>query len=99
MTPDKYQDHYQADAGLQIEIPTATINRVKEMSDFDIARLMLTMPFEKFERKFFLEHRKDLSQVAFVPALWRRLTEEDKEELLGICERQIGRYYETRVKG
>jgi hypothetical protein len=67
------------------------------MSDFDVARLMLTMPFEKFERKFFLEHRKDLSQVAFVPALWKRLSEEDKDELLGICERQIDRYYETRI--
>jgi superfamily II DNA or RNA helicase len=87
----------RADAGLQIEITTATINRVKEMSDFDVARLMLTMPFEKFERKFFLEHRKDLSQVAFVPALWKRLSEEDKDELLGICERQIDRYYETRI--
>jgi hypothetical protein len=87
----------RADAGLHIEIPTATINRVKEMSDFDVARLMLTMPFEKFERKFFLEHRKDLSQVAFVPALWKRLSEEDKVELLGICERQIDRYYERRI--
>ncbi|MDD4626005.1 MAG: hypothetical protein PHP87_02785, partial [Syntrophomonas sp.] len=87
----------RADAGLQVEIPNASINRVKEMSDFKIARLMLTMPFEKFERKFFLEHRKDLSQVAFVPSLWKRLTAEDREELLDICERQIDRYYETRL--
>lgn len=41
--------------------------------------------------------RKDLNQVAFVPALWKRLTEEDKDELLDICERQIDRYYETRL--
>ena len=87
----------RADAGLQVEISNASINRVKEMSDFEIARLMLTMPFEKFERKFFLEHRKDLSQVAFVPSLWKRLTVEDREELLDICERQIDRYYETRL--
>ncbi|WP_276624290.1 DEAD/DEAH box helicase [Syntrophomonas wolfei] len=87
----------RADAGLQVEISNANINRVKEMNDFEIARLMLTMPFEKFERKYFLEHRKDLNQVAFVPSLWKRLTAEDREELLNICERQIDRYYETRL--
>lgn len=82
---------------MPIEKQNAGINRVKEMSDFDIARLMLTMPFEKFERKFFLEHRKDLNKVAFVPALWKRLTEEDKMELIEICERQIKVYYESKV--
>jgi len=87
----------RADAGLQVEVPNAVINRVKEMSDFEVARLMLTMPFEKFERKFFLEHRKDLNQVAFVPALWKRLTTEDKVELTGICDRQIERYYSSRM--
>ncbi|NLB52235.1 MAG: DEAD/DEAH box helicase family protein [Syntrophomonadaceae bacterium] len=89
----------RADAGLQVEVPNAVINRVKEMSDFDVARLMLTMPFEKFERKFFLEHRKDLNQVAFVPALWKRLSEEDKAELIRICDRQIERYYSSRLAG
>jgi len=88
----------RADAGLQIEVSGAVINRVKEMNDFDVARLMLTMPFEKFERKFFLEHRKDLNQVAFVPALWKRLTLKDKKELIGICDRQIERYYARRLE-
>lgn len=89
----------RADAGLQVEAPNAVINRVKEMSDFEVARLMLTMPFEKFERKFFLEHRKDLNQVAFVPGLWKRLSMDDRSELIGICERQIERYYSSRVAG
>lgn len=29
---------------------------------------------------------------------YQAVEEEDKDELLGICERQIERYYETRVK-
>jgi len=89
----------RAVAGLQVEVQSAVIKRVKDMSDFDVARLMLTMPFEKFERKFFLEHRKDLNQVAFVPALWKRLTPEDKAELIGICNRQIEKYYSSRLAG
>ena len=88
-----------ADKGLPVEITNAEINRIKEMSAFDVATLMLKMPFEKFERKFFLEHRKDLNQVAFVPSLWKRLTTEDKTELIEICDRQIERYYSRRLAG
>ena len=88
----------RAEAGLPVEVSGAVINRVKEMSDFEVARLMLTMPFEKFERKFFLEHRKDLNQVGFVSALWKRLTAEDRVELMKICDRQIERYFARRVK-
>lgn len=88
----------RADSGLPIEAPNAEINRIAEMNDFDITRLMLTMPFEKFERKFFLEHRKDLNQVGFVSALWRKLTNEDKTELIKICDQQINRYYKNRVE-
>lgn len=88
----------RAEQGLPIEARKAAINRVGEMSDFEVARLMLTMPFEKFERKFFLEHRRDLNKVAFVPSLWRRLDNEDREKLFEICERQIGEYYSKRLK-
>lgn len=87
----------RAERGLPIEIPGATMNRVAEMDDLEVARVMLAMPFEKFERKFFLEHRKDLNKVAFVPSLWKRLTAEDREELVQICESLIADYYERRV--
>lgn len=59
---------------------------------------MLTMPFEKFERKFFLEHCRNLNKVAFVPSLWKRLGDEDREELLHICERQLQEYFSKRIK-
>lgn len=87
----------RAEKGLLIEIPGATMNRVAEMNDLEVARVMLTMPFEKFERKFFLEHRKDLNKVAFVPSLWKRLTADDREKLVRICDVQITDYYEKRV--
>lgn len=88
----------RAEQGLPIETYGAAINRVGEMSDFEVTRLMLTMPFEKFERKFFLEHRKDLNKVAFVPSLWKRLRDEEREELLQICERQLQEYFNKRIK-
>jgi len=83
--------------GLLIEVDGAAMNRVHEMNDFEVTRLMLAMPFEKFERKFFLEHRKDLTRVAFVPSLWRRLNISDRNKLINICQEQIGQYYERRL--
>jgi len=88
----------RADAGKPVEVSSMVMNRVKELDDFEIARVMLTMPFEKFERKFFLEHRKDLNRVAFVPSLWRRLTLEDREELIKICDELIEWYFMTRCE-
>ncbi|NLW91346.1 MAG: DEAD/DEAH box helicase family protein [Syntrophomonadaceae bacterium] len=88
----------RADCGLTVEVSSMVMSRVKELNDLQITRVMLDMPFEKFERKYFLEHRKDLNRVAFVPSLWRRLTLEDREELIRICDEQIEWYYKTRCK-
>lgn len=58
---------------------------------------MLTMPFEKGQNANSSWNTARPEPGGFVPALWKRLSEEDKDELLGICERQIDRYYETRI--
>jgi superfamily II DNA or RNA helicase len=94
-----FRDFYEQRVldGLPIEVDGAAMNRVHEMNDFEVTRLMLAMPFEKFERKFFLEHRKDLTRVAFVPSLWRRLNISDRNKLINICQEQIGQYYERRL--
>ena len=43
-----------------------------EMSDLEIERTMLAMPFEKFERKSFFRRLKDLAYVRFAESLWLR---------------------------
>ncbi len=64
-TPIDYRKHSKA-----------VIERILMFGSMDAYRWL----FRLFERKFFLEHRKDLNQVAFVPSLWKRLTAEDREE-------------------
>jgi hypothetical protein len=44
------------------------------MDDYQLANYMLKMPFEKFERKYFVEHKKELNKVAFSPNIWRKLS-------------------------
>ena len=96
-----FRNYYQsrADQGLPIETLRSTVNRIDELSDFEVTRLMLTMPFEKFERKSFMEHKGDLKRVAFVPQLWKSLTADDREELVKICDEQLDSYFEKRVGG
>jgi hypothetical protein len=90
-----YED--RADQGLAIEVRGAVVNRIIEMDDYQLANYMLKMPFEKFERKYFVEHKKELNKVAFSPNIWRKLSEAEKEHLINICDKQIRDYYERRV--
>jgi len=94
-----FRAYYQnrADQGLPVETSRNRVNRIKELSDFEVSRLMLTMPFEKFERKSFMEHKRDLKRVAFVPQLWKCLNEDDRERLLKLCDEQLDSYYQKRV--
>jgi len=90
-----YED--RADAGLPIESKGAVMNRVKDMENHELANYMLRMPFEKFERKSFVEHRKDLNKVGFSHNIWKKLSDEDKQLILNTCNEQIKDYYSRRV--
>ncbi len=82
-------------AGLAVERGSAKLVRVAELDDSEVQRAMLEAPFEKFERRKFLEYdHRDLAYIRFVPMLWRQLKAVDLAELRQICERSIAEYYE-----
>ena len=94
-----FRNYYQsrADRNLPIEISKSTVNRINELTDFEVTRLMLTMPFEKFERKSFMEHKRELKRVAFNPQLWKLLNAGDRQQLIELCDQQLESYFERRV--
>jgi hypothetical protein len=57
--------------------------RVPELSDLDIERTTLAMPFEKFEHKGFFRRLKDLAYVRFAESLRRKLSEKTWPALNG----------------
>jgi hypothetical protein len=79
--------------GLCVEAPKIRMSNADELTDLQIERVMLGMPFEKFERKRFFRRLKDLSIVRFEEALWRRLTSDDKALLRSSAIEQIDAYY------
>jgi len=53
----------------------------------------LDNPFEKFERKRFVYHCKDLNKIAFNPILWQKLTKDDINKIKSIYFTHLEEYY------
>jgi len=90
-----FRDFYanRAKRGLLIEAPGTRMSNVVEMSDLEIERTMLAMPFEKFERKGFFRRLKDLALVRFAEPLWRQMKEADRDQVIAISMGQIESYF------
>ena len=59
---------------LSVERSASPYNRPETLADKDVMiRSILENPFEKFERKRFMHHCKDLAYVAWTSAVWARL--------------------------
>jgi hypothetical protein len=84
-------------AGLVVERPGSRKVPVDELDASSAQRLMLGMPFEKFERRRFLQYDRDLSYVRFDPRLWRQLGPEDRQQIRTLCQLSIESYYD-RIK-
>jgi hypothetical protein len=81
-------------AGLVVERPGARKVAVDELDEISVQRLMLNKPFEKFERRQFLRHDRDLAYIRFEPRLWRQLETADREWIRTLCRKSIETYYE-----
>jgi superfamily II DNA or RNA helicase len=78
-----------------VERSTARMARASALSEEEVRTVMLSMPFEKFERRRYLRYdRGDLALIQFAPALWRQLLPEDLALIQQTCEEAITGYYE-----
>jgi superfamily II DNA or RNA helicase len=80
--------------GQIVEQPTSRLAHIADLTDNDIERIMLAMPFEKFERRKFVQRRKELTQLQFNPVLWRQLTVDDRTTLQHMAQTALILYYD-----
>jgi superfamily II DNA or RNA helicase len=80
--------------GLVVERSGSRKVPIDELDEIGVQRLMLGMPFEKFERRQFLRYDRDLAYIRFDPRLWRQLTVDDREQVRNLCRQSIESYYE-----
>jgi hypothetical protein len=81
--------------GLTPEKSKGRMARVQELTEAEIQRLILEMPFRKFAQRGFLDYGRDVSRVRFAPNLWKRLSDADQQQLRDVSREAIVRYYQT----
>jgi hypothetical protein len=87
--------HQREQDGFIVERPIAKMARASALSEEEVRGVMLSMPFEKFERRRYLHYdRGDLAFIRFAPPLWRQLKPEDFVLIRKACEEAITTYYE-----
>jgi len=62
-------------------------------SQKDVERLILTMPFKRFEDMGFMHHSKALGNIRLDRSIMHRLTDEDIQTLNTDCEKALQRYF------
>ena len=79
-------------SGLVVEKPNSIFAK-GGYTDKDAQRNILSNPFKRFEDMQMLRHTKTLGIIEVEPTVWRNLTEEEKAEILEICEEKLEAYY------
>ena len=78
--------------GLQVEKKKCIFTR-GDYTQHDVERLILSMPFKRFEDMHVMHHAKQLGILQFYKQLMKQLTSEDLENVKAWCLKGIDRYY------
>ena len=62
-------------------------------TDKEAARNILSNPFKRFEDMNMMRHTKTIGIIEVEPTVWKRLTEEDKQRILKVCDLKLEQYY------
>ena len=89
-----FRSYYEGrrSAGLTVEKPNSIFAK-GGYTDKEAQRNILANPFKRFQDMQMLRHTKTLGIIEVEPTVWRNLTDEEKSEILKICEYKLERYY------
>lgn len=79
--------------GLTVEKPSMRMADGANLTLDEVRQVLLSMPFEKFERRHYFRHARDLAFIEMKPSLWKQLLPEDIEQIHHACEQGIKTYY------
>ena len=85
-----YED--RKEKGLPVEKKTCIFTK-GGYTQHDVERLILSMPFKRFEDMHVMHHAKQLGTLQFYKQLMKQLTVEDIESIKAWCEKGISRYF------
>lgn len=67
-------------------------------TDKEVERNILSNPFKRFEDMQMLRHTKTLGIVEVEPDVWKRLTNNEKADIVKICDEKLEEYYKRLEK-
>lgn len=95
---DDYTAFYRTrlDSGWQVDKPKCPYQYPEKLDDKAFMKTsLLQNPFEKFERKRFLYHCKDLKRIAFANTLWQKInTTRDLDRIKTLYFNSLKKYYQ-----
>lgn len=89
-----FRDFYEQrrSAGLVVEKPNSIFTK-GGYTDKEAQRNILANPFKRFEDMQMMRHTKTLGIIEVEPTVWKTLTQEEKEEIITICNEKLMQYY------
>ena len=96
---DYFRSFYEArrKAGLIVE-KTNSVYAKGNYTDKDAERNILSNPFKRFEDMNMMRHTKTLGIVEIEPTVWKKLSANDKTNILNICDNMLDKYYSRMSK-
>lgn len=96
---DYFKEFYEArkENGMIAEKSTSIFQKVG-YTDKDVERNILSNPFKRFADMRFLQRCRDVTMIRINPAIFKKLTIEDKALILDTCEKKLEEYYKRILK-
>lgn len=90
-----FREFYEARraAGLVVE-KANSIYAKGGYTDAQVQRNILSNPFKRFEDMQMLYHTKTLGVIQVDESVWKKLTQEEKQEIERICDEKLEEYYQ-----
>ncbi|MGN1133939.1 MAG: DEAD/DEAH box helicase [Oscillospiraceae bacterium] len=90
-----FRDYYEGrrNSGLIVEKANSIFAK-GGYTDKEAQRNILANPFKRFEDMQMLRHTKTLGVVEVEPTVWKNLSDDDKSNILKICDEKLDKYYE-----
>ena len=92
---DYFRSFYEArrKAGLIVEKANSIYTK-GNYTDKDAERNILSNPFKRFEDMNMMRHTKTLGMVEVDSTVWKRLSADDKTNIIKICNDKLEKYYQ-----
>ena len=79
-------------SGLSVEKANSIFAK-GDYTDKEAQRNILSNPFKRFQDMQMLRHTKTLGIIEVEPTVWKNLTDDEKSEIVKICDEKLNEYY------